>query len=26
ETRELFRNPQHPYTRTLLDSVLSLRD
>ncbi len=26
ETKELFRNPQHPYTRTLLDSVLTLRD
>ncbi|HKK17296.1 MAG TPA: ABC transporter ATP-binding protein [Opitutales bacterium] len=26
ETKELFRNPQHPYTQTLLDSVLTLRD
>jgi ABC-type dipeptide/oligopeptide/nickel transport system ATPase component len=26
ETKELFRNPQHPYTQKLLDSVLTLRD
>ncbi|PXA05332.1 peptide ABC transporter ATP-binding protein [Coraliomargarita sinensis] len=26
ETKELFRNPQHPYTRKLLNSVLTLRD
>ncbi|MFU8848755.1 MAG: ABC transporter ATP-binding protein [Opitutales bacterium] len=26
ETKALFRNPQHPYTKTLLDSVLTLRD
>lgn len=26
ETKALFRNPQHPYTQTLLDSVLTLRD
>ncbi len=26
ETTELFRNPQHPYTRKLLDSVLTLRE
>jgi alpha-glucoside transport system ATP-binding protein len=26
ETKELFRNPKHPYTQKLLDSVLTLRD
>ena len=26
ETEQLFRNPQHPYTKKLLGSVLSLRD
>lgn len=26
ETEQLFRNPQHPYTKKLLSSVLSLRD
>lgn len=26
ETEQLFRNPQHPYTQKLLNSVLTLRD